>query len=289
MKVLSHIEKDLKQIANMLLLNGTLTECPGLVIGKMGISIFLFHYAEYTHNRLFSKYALKVIQEMQHQIHTNSPADYQKGIAGIGVGIDYLIRNELLIAQDDDICGDLDHRMYRAVMYDPWQDISLYDGLTGYGRYWIMRLRYPRPSVQARKCLFRITAQIAENSTEISLEQQVDVYGFLHDLQQIAEFDSCCSSLLEQCRHRDISSADKSRSFPRLGNCSIGNIARMVQRNRYFNDALQDEIAVALQQISDLDMDKAPSGMGLLNGYAGEGMLRLTALNQTDTSWMLLL
>ncbi|MDH6358179.1 hypothetical protein [Parabacteroides sp. PF5-9] len=29
----------------MLLLNGTLTECPGLVYGKMGIAVFFFHYA----------------------------------------------------------------------------------------------------------------------------------------------------------------------------------------------------------------------------------------------------
>ena len=34
------IKKDLQQITNMLLLNGTLSECPGLVHGKMGIAVF---------------------------------------------------------------------------------------------------------------------------------------------------------------------------------------------------------------------------------------------------------
>ena len=51
------IEEDLQQIANMLLLNGTLTQCPGLVHGKMGIAIFFFHYAlsvSYTH--LYQRY-----------------------------------------------------------------------------------------------------------------------------------------------------------------------------------------------------------------------------------------
>ena len=38
------IEQDLQQIANMLLLNGTLTECPGLAHGKMGIAVFFFHF-----------------------------------------------------------------------------------------------------------------------------------------------------------------------------------------------------------------------------------------------------
>lgn len=48
------IGKDLQQIVEMLLLNGTLTEDPGLVHGKMGIAVFLFHYARYTENRLFA-------------------------------------------------------------------------------------------------------------------------------------------------------------------------------------------------------------------------------------------
>lgn len=36
-------------------------------------------------------------------------------------------------------------------------------------------------------------------------------------------------------------------------------------------------------------MEKQPVSMGLLSGYAGEGLLRLTALNSTDLSWMQLL
>ena len=50
------IENDLGQIADMLLLNGTLTDCPGLVHGKMGIAVFFFHYAQYTGNADFGLY-----------------------------------------------------------------------------------------------------------------------------------------------------------------------------------------------------------------------------------------
>ena len=38
-------EEELSLISNQLLLNGTLTKCPSLLHGKMGISIFFFHYA----------------------------------------------------------------------------------------------------------------------------------------------------------------------------------------------------------------------------------------------------
>jgi hypothetical protein len=279
------MKQDLYQIADKLLLNGTLTRCPGLVHGKMGIAVFFFHYAQYTNNVLFADYALDMIVEIQNQIHINSSADHKRGIAGIGVGIDYLIRNQFLNAEDD-VFEDLDQRMYRAVMYDPWQDFSLYDGLTGYGKYWIARLRQQPLSVQAQECLMCITNWIEAKLPDIPAEEQIDIYCFLYDLNEISGFNVPIR-FLEQFREQ---SADISRSFSRLGESVIGNIARMYQHFHYFNDDdLQDKIDIALKRIPNLDMDNRPVNMGLLIGYAGEGLLRLTALDPTNISWMQLL
>ncbi|MDR1371080.1 MAG: hypothetical protein LBJ72_13305 [Dysgonamonadaceae bacterium] len=49
--------------------------------GKIGIAVFFFHYAQYTGHALFADYAMDLIGEMLNQIHVNSPADYEKGIA----------------------------------------------------------------------------------------------------------------------------------------------------------------------------------------------------------------
>ena len=282
------IVKDLGQVAEMLLLNGTLTECPGLVHGKMGITVFFFYHARHDGNELFAEYAMDLIGEMLNQIHVNSPADYEKGLAGIGVGIDHLIRNEFLKVEED-VCEDFDQRMFRAVMYDPWQDFSQYNGLTGYGRYWMTRLSFPSPSILARKCLLRIIALIEEQLPDISIEEQTDVYCFLHDLQHISGYEKCIG-LLNQCREVwNLQSAVEERNFPRLGDSTVGNIVRMHQRSRYFNVNLQGEIENTLKQIQVLDMEKAPVSAGLLNGYAGEGMLRLIALNRMNISWINLL
>ena len=286
------IERDLRQIADMLLLNGTLTESPGLVHGKMGIAVFFFHYARHTGNELFADYAMDLIGEMLNQIHVNSPAEFEKGIAGIGVAIDYLIRNDFLNVEDD-ICEDFDQRMVRAVMYDPWQDFSHYKGLAGYGQYWLSRLRFPNPASLARKCLRQITTLIEEHLPDIPSNEQTDVYCFLHNLHKISVFDSGTKNalpLLEQCRLVwDFHSSDIIRSFTRLGDLAVGRIVRAYQHTQYFNNGLQDEIDTSLKQIPDLDMEKAPVGSGLLNGYAGEGMMRLTGLNQSNISWMQLL
>jgi DNA-binding cell septation regulator SpoVG len=137
---LTSIEQEVRRISEILLLNGTLVDCPGVIHGKMGIAIFFSHYARYTQNPLFKDYVFYLIEEIQKQIHANTSADYERGIAGIGVGIDYLTRHSFLNVADD-IFDDFDQRMYRAVMYDPWTDFSLYDGLVGYGRFWIARQR----------------------------------------------------------------------------------------------------------------------------------------------------
>lgn len=281
------IKKDLQQIVDMLLLNGTLTESPGLVSGKIGIAIFFFHYAQFTKNNLFADYAMDLIDEMLNQIHINSPADYAEGLAGIGVGIDYMIRNNFLNVKED-ICEDFDQRIVRVV-YDPSQNFSLYGGLIGYGRYWLTRLNYKSSVILAQKCLTRILTLIGENFSNISVSEQTDVFCFLNDLQKISDFD-CCNILLEKIqRNLNFYSSDIIQSFPRLGDSVITDIVSSYHRNSYFNNALQCKIDVVLKHIPDLDIEKVPIGTGLLNGYAGEGMLRLTVLEQTNMLWMKLL
>jgi len=280
----SKTEQNLSQIAHMLLLNGTLTECPGLVYGKMGIAVFFFHYARYTNNILFADYALDLIIEMQNQIHVSSRADYGKGIAGIGVGIDYLIRNKFLEVENN-IFEDFDQRMFRAVMYEPWRNFSLYNGLIGYGKYWISQLHQQPLAIQAKDCLMYIQKLIEVEFSNIPVEEKADVYCFLYDLHEISGFDISVE-LLEQSRKQ---LAEISQSFPRFGDSVTGNIIRMYQRSRYFNDVSQGEIDFFLKYIPDMDMKRPPVDMGLLTGYAGEGLLRLTMLDSTNVSWMQLL
>ena len=277
----------LGEIADVLLLNGTLLEWPGLIYGKMGVAIFFFQYTRFTGNRLFENYAADLIGEIGNQIHNNSPADYANGIAGIGAGINYLIENGF-IEPGEDIFEDFDKRMFRAVMYDPWQDFSLYNGLSGHGRYWIKRLYQPASTEQARACLLKIIDSIEAQITDISMNELADIYIFLYDLLPKPGFE-ICHTLLGRCRDRIIQSRDVRRCFSRTGDSVAGKIASIYQHNLYFSQTQTDVTDNILQQLPDLDMEKMPFVMGLLSGFAGEGMLRLTALNKTDKSWMRLL
>ena len=279
------MEPKLRQIADMLILNGTLTDCPGIIHGKTGIAIFFFHYAQFTDKELFTDYALDLIGEIQNQIHNNSPADYETGLAGIGVGMDYLM-NKGFLSADEDFFDDFDIRMYRAVMYDPWQNFSLYEGLSGYGRYWMKRLlQLKLPSTQAKECLKCIAGLIEENIQCIPEYEKSDVYCFLHDLSLIQGLE-IYKGLLEQCFEWNIPSLDINQSFSRLGYSTVGNIVRKYLFNQYFNQTHPKVIGI---EIPDVDFEKSTSGMGLLTGYAGEGLLRLTAIIPSNILWMNLL
>ena len=47
----------LRRIANVLLLNASFIDNPGLLNGKMGIAIFFYHYSRYTKNKIYEDYA----------------------------------------------------------------------------------------------------------------------------------------------------------------------------------------------------------------------------------------
>ena len=196
------LEQELRQLVGLLLLNGTLTNCPGLVHGKIGITIFFFHYARYSGNMLFADYAMDLIGKTLEQIHAMSRADYERGIAGIGVGIDYMIRQDFL-DPDGEIFEDFDERMYRAVMHEPCLDWGLYDGLCGYGKYWIVRSVDPSASGSAKTCLESIMQRIELSEKELTAEERMDVYRFLRELRQagIVNVNSAFSGRIEaDCR-----------------------------------------------------------------------------------------
>ena len=108
-------EEELSLISNQLLLNGTLTKCPSLLHGKMGISIFFFHYARYVQDDLYSEYAMDLIRGLLEQLHANYRADYEKGIAGIGVGFSYLLEKRFLDLEEEAF-DDFDERMYGMIL-----------------------------------------------------------------------------------------------------------------------------------------------------------------------------
>ena len=133
------IDSRLQRIANVLLLNASFIDNPGLLNGKMGIAIFFYHYSRYTKNKTYEDYAGELIDEIYEEINTGTPVDFANGLTGIGWGIEYLVRNKYVQTDTDESLTDIDNAIYKHQINNPIL-INSGDDLFGYGFYHIGRL-----------------------------------------------------------------------------------------------------------------------------------------------------
>lgn len=111
----------------------------GLLYGKMGVAVFLFHFSQINNDPFCELIAMNLVDQVFTLLTKNSSFDYADGLTGIGVAIEYLIQNELVAGDSNDILIDID------IVFDKLIDqsklhIRLQDGLLGLIRYY--RFRY---------------------------------------------------------------------------------------------------------------------------------------------------
>ena len=132
-------DKILGQIAQNLILQSSFINNIGLLEGKMGIVIFFFHYAKYKNNIIFRRFAIELINEIYAEINNSVPYNFKDGLSGIAWGIEYLIRNNFMKGNPDEILVEIDKEI--ILKYDVRRsvDFSLQTGLVGISHYVIYR------------------------------------------------------------------------------------------------------------------------------------------------------
>ncbi|NLI35780.1 MAG: hypothetical protein GX416_04585 [Bacteroidales bacterium] len=131
-------EELLLRISRYLMLQGSFTNNLGLLNGKMGFSLFFFHYSRFREISLYEDFAEELITEIYREITQNVIYNFRDGLCGIAWGIEYLIRNKFVEAEEDDILKELDNKILEYdIRY--MKDFSLETGLVGIGHYAISR------------------------------------------------------------------------------------------------------------------------------------------------------
>ena len=64
----------------------------GLFYGKMGSCLFFFHYSHVAESRIFGEFAEELLDEVMEYVRLGMPVGLSFGWAGIGWGIEYLVR-----------------------------------------------------------------------------------------------------------------------------------------------------------------------------------------------------
>ena len=128
----------LPRLSRYLMLHTSHLNNIGLLEGKMGISLFFFHYSAYSKKKLYKQFAEELIKEIYAEIHTNLSYYFNNGLSGIAWGIEYLVRNNFVTGDTNMVLNELDNKILEwDVRYI--KDCSLENGLTGLAHYVISR------------------------------------------------------------------------------------------------------------------------------------------------------
>lgn len=130
-----------QRITNTLLLNASFIHNIGLMHGKMGISIFFFHLAGQIKNQIYEDYAGELIDEIYEEISVNTSCDFENGLAGIGLGIEYLTMNGFIEADTDEVLEEFDNRIIHEITYHAPDDADILQGISGYIIYFFKRIK----------------------------------------------------------------------------------------------------------------------------------------------------
>lgn len=134
----------LSQIANKELFYGCLSGNIGLFSGKIGLSIFLYHYSRFTGNILFADFAGELIDEVCESVHDRVSLSFDNGLSGIGWGLEYLGKNQFIEIDDNSVFEEFNYKILE-INPDNVRDCSLATGLGGISTYVHAHISAARP------------------------------------------------------------------------------------------------------------------------------------------------
>lgn len=131
-------EETLQRLARYLMLRTSHQNNLGLLNGKIGVVIFFYHYSDYVNMNIYKKFAEELIDEVYDEMSENYSCDFVNGLSGIAWGVEYLIRNNFVKADPNEIFIDLDKQILLKDVRRI-EDVTLETGLKGLAYYVISR------------------------------------------------------------------------------------------------------------------------------------------------------
>jgi glycosyltransferase involved in cell wall biosynthesis len=163
----------LHDIANHLLIRCYSMVDPGLPQGKMGVIIFLFHYAQHVQSTRFHNLATLLLEDMCGSINAETPVTFESGLTGIGWGVQYLFLQNFISGDINEILEDFDDKT-KGIDICNMQNVNLKDGLGGIvlyvnaRLYTVTELGLSNPfEVSFLQSLYRISATILNDSSKV--------------------------------------------------------------------------------------------------------------------------
>jgi lantibiotic modifying enzyme len=133
----------LEEINEVLMRHASGLKDPGLLHGKMGISLYFFYLAKHTENKEHQNFAETLLDEVyEHIQHHQTACGFADGLAGIAWAITHLVENQFVEADVDEVLSDADDKIYHHLHQSQEIDFGVSDGLLGYLYYVFTKLQW---------------------------------------------------------------------------------------------------------------------------------------------------
>ena len=175
------IKKQLQQIANTLIVYSYHIPNMGLINGKMGIAFYLYHYARYADDPIYSDFADDLIDEILAAM-IRLPVDFENGVIGIAWGVNFLMKNKFVDGDPNDIFSNIDTKLFVNVKNNP--QCSLF----GYGLYYLLRRDNVDLSNQAELLLEYFLRQLSGYKGVLSLYYLNSIFYFLMKVEERKQY-----------------------------------------------------------------------------------------------------
>jgi glycosyltransferase involved in cell wall biosynthesis len=163
----------LHEIANHLLIRCYSMIDPGLLQGKMGVIIFLFHYAQHAKSAEFHNLSKLLLEDTCGSINAEMSVTFESGLSGIGWSVQYLFLQNFISGDINEILEDFDGKIMEADICN-MQNINLRHGLGGIvlyvnaRLYVVTKLGLPNPFKESfLQLLYRISATILDDDSKV--------------------------------------------------------------------------------------------------------------------------
>jgi hypothetical protein len=107
------IQSDILDILDDKLLSHAESSSLGLASGKTGICVYFYCKSRLTEDKKYKSAAEKLIDEIFAEIDTVGNYNIQSGLAGIGLGIDYLIENKFVSGNINTVLREVDDKLFK--------------------------------------------------------------------------------------------------------------------------------------------------------------------------------
>jgi len=166
------MEQNPIQIAKIIKENGLTGYNHGLMHGNTGICIFFYHLARSTNNLVYENIASELLDKVFESFCKLDTVDFENGLAGIGWGIEYLVQNNFVEGNTDEILEHVDNKVFKVLNEDNHTSFELANGLTGYLFYLINRLKDSKAPFSMAQLINRELLILTINKIDVLITAQ---------------------------------------------------------------------------------------------------------------------